>query len=178
MDGQTLMQRTDSRQAARRRWGMLLLVLGLGGLWGAVDHAIQPAMASAAEPDAPGPVKHPRVCAAVAAYTLATGDHWDQRAAIARATLNRFADLGDVPDCGPALGRILTAGINRYLWQASLDAVDAVQAGDYYLPLACARADTISRIPPADQVLASAPLRAPAARAQCVIGDLEFAEAL
>ena len=68
-DGQTLMQRTDSRQAARRRWGMLLLVLGLGGLWGAVDHAIQPAMASAAEPDAPGPVKHPRVCAAVAAYT-------------------------------------------------------------------------------------------------------------
>lgn len=156
---------------------LFLIVLGFAGLLGAAESARQQHAGGMQDPDAPSAVNHPRVCATVAAYTIATGDYWDQRAAIAQATLNRFDRLGYVPDCGQALGRILTAGLDPYLWQSSLDAVDAIQTGRYDLPLACARADTISRIPLPD-LLASAPLRAPAARAPCVIDDLEFTETL
>lgn len=112
-------------------------------------------------------VDQPRVCAAVAAYAGATEDQWDQRAALAQASLNRFRQLGHVPDCGGALGAILTEGLDQHLWQASLDAVDAVQAGSYVLPDACMRADTVAATPAGQ----STP-----ARAQCVIGSLAFFE--
>ncbi|WP_202842040.1 hypothetical protein [Luteimonas saliphila] len=120
-----------------------------------------------AEPsgDAGAPtVTDTRLCAAVATYSLATGDHWDQRAAIANATLNRFRKLGMVPDCGPTLTRIVGAGLNTYRWQASLDAVDSIRSGSYQLPLACVRADTVS------------PAVAGSARTHCVIADLAFHE--
>jgi len=112
-----------------------------------------------------------RICAAAAAYTLATGDHFDQRAAVALASLNRFDRLGHVPDCGQALTSIVAAGVDPYLWQASLDAVDAVQSGSFALPHACVRADTVS---PAVQAKASPLSPADSARTHCVIGDLAF----
>ena len=119
-----------------------------------------------------------RLCAAVAAYSAATGDHWDQRALIAHAALNRFRTLGHVPDCGGTLTVLVANGIEPHLWQAALDAVDAVQSGSFAIPVACARADTVVRSPAdAPVVLAGIPpVAAPAARAQCVIAGLAFVE--
>ena len=119
-----------------------------------------------------------RLCAAVAAYSAATGDHWDQRAVLASTTLNHFAAIGHVPDCAEPLFDAVNAGLDPYQWQAALDAVDAVQSGSYAIPVACARADTVVRSPAdAPVVLAGIPpVAAPAARAQCVIAGLAFVE--
>ena len=166
MNGPTLMQRAFRRRADRKRWGILLgAVVGFAALWPALGW-VEEANAERAAPavDYTVSVAEPRVCAAAATYALATGDHWDQRAVIANAALNRFAALGHVPDCGAALARILAAGVDRYRWQAALDAVDAVAARRYDIPSACARADTVT--PAVD-----------AARAPCVIDGLAFVEA-
>ena len=118
-----------------------------------------------------------RLCAAVAAYSAATGDHWDQRALIAHAALNRFRAIGRVPDCGGTLTLLVANGVEPHLWQAALDAVDAVQSGSYAIPVACARADTVVRSPADSTGLAGVPpVAAPAARAQCVIAGLAFVE--
>jgi len=114
-----------------------------------------------------------RICAATAAYTQATGDFWDQRAAIARAALNRYAAEGNVPDCGQALTSIVADGVDSHLWQASLDAVDAVQSGSYALPDACVRADTVS---PAVQASTSPLSSADSARTHCVLSGLAFTQ--
>lgn len=127
-----------------------------------------------AESNIPLHVADSRVCAAAAVYGLSTVDDWSQRAAIAQAALNRFDALGHVPNCGSVLTAIVDGGLDTYEWQAALDAVDAIQSGSYHLPLACARADTVLPLSsPAEPPL----LRAAAARAQCVIGDLAFVEA-
>ena len=179
MDRPTLMQRAFRRRDDRKRWGMLFIaVAGFSALWfGSAPNAAE--QDTAAETAYHLQVDEPRVCAAVAAYTLATGDHWDQRAVIAHTTLNRFKQLGHVPDCGQALAEILGAGLDRYLWQASLDAVDAVQSGSYALPLACARADRVvrSHAHPAVDLVGFPPSADAVARAQCVLGDLAFVEA-
>lgn len=168
MNGPTLLQRAFRRRADRKRWGMLLLaVAGFAVLWPALGW-VELGNAARADAEAGGvdyslAVEEPRVCAAAAAYTLSTGDHWDQRAAIANAALNRFATLGHVPDCGTVVAKILADGLDRYRWQASLDAADAVMARSYDLPNACAPADAV--LPSVDS-----------ARAPCVIGDLAFVE--
>lgn len=148
----------------RTAFGLLALYAAIGlGLY-----ACKPEAAPAAEPLS---VRDARTCAAVAAYAIATADDWSQRAAIAQASLNRYDELGTVPDCGPTLAGIVAAGLDPYLWQSSLDAVDAVRSGSYVLPPACVRA--VSVTPLTDRGL---PLPATAARAQCVIGDLVFVE--
>ena len=175
----TLMQRAFRRRADRKAWGMLFIaVAGFSALWfgSAPDAAEQD---TAAETAYHLQVDEPRVCAAVAAYVLATGDHWDQRAIIARTALNRFEQQGHVPDCGQALAKILGEGIDRHLWQASLDAVDAVQSGSYAIPVACARANHVEGPPALHAVylIGSTPSADSEARAQCVIGGLAFVEA-
>lgn len=104
-----------------------------------------------------------RVCAAVAVYGVPAAEGFDQAAVAARAALNRFQQLGDVPDCGTVLTRAVALGIEPVRWQRALDAVDAVEAGTYDIPLACARA---AHVMPA-QV---------AERGDCVIGGLAFVE--
>lgn len=103
-----------------------------------------------------------RVCAAAAVYSSLARD-WAQRAATAQAALNRFRANG-VADCSGAVAQILTAGLDSYRWQESLDAVDAVNEGTYALPLACMRADTV--------------LPLGEARTQCVIDDMAFAQVI
>lgn len=128
---------------------------------------------------APAPVDEPlivtdaRICAAVAVYALAKSDAYDQRAAVANTVLNRFKQLGHVPDCGGPLSDIVGRGLDEYRWRSALDAVDAIQSGSYALPLACVRADTV--VPPT--VPAGSPLYRAAARTQCVLSGLAFVEA-
>jgi hypothetical protein len=174
----------DFRRTTLTTGGWLLAaVLGFGATGAAIIGPEPGTAVAAADPDAPT-VTSPRVCAAAAAYAIATGDHWDQRAAIARAALNRFDALGHVPDCGRTLTTIVAAGVDSRLWQASLDAVDAVQSGSYALPDACVRADTVSPLPRANRRFptlvatpaGAPPVSSPAARTHCVIGDLAFFE--
>lgn len=169
-------QKPKSRRAAARR-----TVWALAGVYAGIAAAIvscSPERTRAAAPADDLSVTDARICATVAAYALATGDQWDQRAVIASTTLNRFAAVGHVPDCGQALSRVVAAGVDAHLWQASLDAVDAVLSGSYAIPVACARADTVVRSPahPAVEPIGLSPVAASAARAQCVIGDLAFVE--
>lgn len=134
------------------------------------------ACAPRAEPapiDEPLIVTDARICATVAVYALATTDGFDQRAAIANATLNRFKALGAVPDCGGPLSDVVMRGIDEIRWRSAQDAVDAVQSGSYPLPLACVRADTV--VSPTTRV--GAPLLRSAARTQCVLSGLAFVEA-
>ncbi|MEN5117467.1 hypothetical protein ABE488_09060 [Luteimonas sp. TWI662] len=104
-----------------------------------------------------------RICAAVVVYGAVRTDDYAQAAVAARAALNHFNELGHTPDCGVALTRTVSAGIDPTRWQRALDAVDAIENGSYPVPLACVRASVI--------LPASA-----AARAQCVLGDLAFVE--
>ncbi len=177
----TLMQRAFRRRADRKAWGMFVVAaVGFTALWigsGWIEQQRAPQFSTPVGYNLQ--VDDPRICAAVASYTLATGDHWDQRAVIARASLNRFQQLGHVPDCGQALAGILGEGLDRYLWQASLDAADAVLSGSYAIPLACARADHVVRSParPVVNLVGLPPSVGSVARAQCVIGDLAFVEA-
>lgn len=188
--------RLDFRRRQRRTFAALvaLYVATAAALLAATD---DPALPGGAEyeptitpefvhaHDAPV-VNHPRLCAAVAVYTVATGDYWDQRAAIARATLNRFAVMGQVPDCGGPLTALVANGVDDYLWQASLDAVDAVESGSYDLPDACVRADSIAPVSrPAGQrppsllaIPEKAPPADPAARTHCVFSGLAFFQAV
>ncbi len=141
--------------------------------------APQPAAASALPPTrAPADlaVTHPRPCAAVVVYNLATADDWGLRTTIAAATLKGFRDAGQVPDCSAAVAKALSHDFSQYRWQAALDAVDAVMEGSYSVsPDACARANTII---PLTIVPDSPPDAVPptAALAQCVIYDLAFVE--
>lgn len=127
--------------------------------------------AQAAESDS-FPVTAPRVCAAVAVYTLATADDWSQRAVIARAWLNR-TKIRPASDCRPALNAALSNDFSPIRWQQALDAVDAVASGSYAIPFACARVNTVL---PAAVTRARSPLVRPGARAQCIIRDLAFVE--
>ncbi|WP_372380267.1 hypothetical protein [Xanthomonas sp. NCPPB 1062] len=109
-------------------------------------------------------ITSPRFCAALAVYELATVDDWGLRAGIARAALNGFAAAGRVPDCAQGVAAALTDGdFTPRRWQEALDAVDAVDSGDYALPDACARANAII---PADAHVA----------APCVMHGLAFVE--
>lgn len=162
---------TDRNHAARA--GLIVIALAAGAvLSGKVEtraEAHRQAKAAAVR------VHDTRTCVAVAVYTTATADDWSQRAAIARANLNLFKATG-VPDCYPELVTILGEGLDDYRWQAALDAVDAVSAELYALPLACERADSVAPLdvsrtvssPPADRPLS--------ARSQCVINGLVFWE--
>lgn len=177
MSRPTLLQLLFRRRIDRRRWAAgAAIVFTFAALWAAAGWLEQQDQEALLPPPAVVyslSVEDPRVCAALAAYRLATGDHWDQRAAIARAALNRFQALGEVPDCGQAMGATLAAGLDPYLWQSSLDAVDAVTSGSYALPDACVRADTVS---PA-VTTAGPSLPAASARTHCVIADLAFYQA-
>ncbi|MGX2089218.1 hypothetical protein [Xanthomonas campestris] len=114
-------------------------------------------------------ITSPRFCAALAVYELATVDDWSLRAGIARAALNGFATAGRVPDCAQGVAAALIGGdfIPRR-WQEALDAVDAVDSGDYALPDSCARANAVM---PADAAAFPA-----TAHAQCVMHGLAFVE--
>lgn len=175
--GPTLAQRAFRRRDDRRRWALgAAIVASFIGLWfaaGWIDREHAEAQI-ATDVTYHLSVQDERTCAALAAYRLATGDHWDQRAAVAQAALNRFRALGEVPDCGDALAMVVAQGIDRHLWQASLDAVDAVRAGSYLLPDACVRADTVS--PTASAATATSTVHPGSARTRCVIGDLAFSE--
>ncbi|PWH21751.1 hypothetical protein CDO09_20125 [Xanthomonas perforans] len=108
----------------------------------------------------------PRFCAALAVYELATVDDWGLRAGIARAALNGFATAGRVPDCAQGVAAALTGGdFTPRRWQNALDAVDAVDSGDYALPDSCARANAIF---PANV--------SPSLAVQCVMHGLAFVE--
>ncbi|KIJ00452.1 hypothetical protein ST27_10145 [Xanthomonas phaseoli pv. phaseoli] len=116
-------------------------------------------------------ITSPRFCAALAVYELATVDDWSLRAGIARAALNGFATAGRVPDCAEGVAAALTGGdFTPRRWQEALDAVDAVDSGDYALPDSCARANAIF---PAD---ASPALAGTAPAAQCVMHGQAFVE--
>jgi hypothetical protein len=122
-----------------------------------------------------------RICAAVAVYAFDAAG-WDQRAVAAHATLNRFANIGEVPDCGSALISIAGKQFDPMRWQNALDAVDAVQSGSFDIPFACVRVDTA--LPPKAGTVSDGsplfPMLAPAsvsARTQCVLGGLAFVEA-
>ncbi|MBB3806378.1 hypothetical protein FHR51_002530 [Xanthomonas arboricola] len=116
-------------------------------------------------------ITSPRFCAALVVYELATADDWSLRAGIARAALNGFATAGRVPDCAQGVAAVLTRDeFSTRRWQNALDAVDAVDSGDYALPDSCARANAIF---PAD---ASPALASTAPAAQCVMHGLAFVE--
>lgn len=118
------------------------------------------------------PVTDPRILAAEVVYTAATADDWGQRAVIARTALNAIeSGVSPLRHLGNGRER-LDDGFDPYLWQASLDAVDAVQSGSYAIPDACSRADTVL----SDIQRESEPplLRADSAREQCVLGGLTF----
>lgn len=110
-------------------------------------------------------VTQPRICAAVAVYTLATADDWGQRAVIANTVLNQYAAGG--PDCRPALEAVLSNGFSPRRWQLALDAVDAVASGSYALPPGCIRANRVASDPLGGTV-------GPALH--CVMGGLAFYE--
>lgn len=122
-------------------------------------------------------VTNPRICAAEAVYRLAKVDDWGLRATIATAIINGYRQAGRVPDCAEGVSAALTTGFAPERWQAALDAVDAVMAGDYIVsPAACARATAVvplneSSARPADLAGQRVP------RAQCVIYGLAFVEA-
>ncbi|MEA9551706.1 hypothetical protein VC253_07695 [Xanthomonas campestris] len=119
-------------------------------------------------------ITSPRFCAALAVYELATVDDWGLRAGIARAALNGFATAGRVPDCAEGVAAALTGGeFSPNRWQNALDAVDAVDAGDYALPDACARANAVIPANAPGALAASFPM---AAQAQCVMHGLAFVE--
>jgi hypothetical protein len=137
-------------------FGMSCGVLGLVGVASMV----------LADLTAPAPavaVHDVRTCAALAVYNGATADDWSQRAAIANAALNAFAEA--VPDCGPRLLQEAERGIDPRRWQSALDAVDAVRSGSYDVPRACQ---------PADSVAPSSEADGRALRSQCVIAGLVF----
>ncbi|NIK62624.1 hypothetical protein [Xanthomonas cannabis] len=114
-------------------------------------------------------ITSPRFCAALAVYELATVDDWSLRAGIARAALNGFATAGRVPDCAEGVAAVLTRDtFSARRWQNALDAVDAVDSGDYALPDSCARANAVM---PADATVFPA-----TAHAQCVMHGLAFVE--
>ncbi|MEF3081901.1 hypothetical protein V3391_06700 [Luteimonas sp. SMYT11W] len=105
-----------------------------------------------------------RTCAAVAVYAVPDAVGFDQAAVAARAVFNRFDQIGTVPDCGVTLTRAVAMGIDTDRWQRALDAVDAVDAGTYDIPLACVRAAHVMSAQVAEQ-------------GDCVIGGLAFVEA-
>jgi len=105
-----------------------------------------------------------RTCVAVAVYGVRDAVGFDQAAVAARAAFNRFDLAGKVPDCGVSLTRAVALGIDAERWQRALDAVDAVDAGTYDIPRACAHASRVMSALSAE-------------RGECVIGDLAFVEA-
>jgi len=160
----------------RRLFAQAALAAMALGLFGTLVYKTDDAFAARAEADADAPaeftlaIHDSRVCATVAVYRDATADDWGQRATIARTVLNSF-DADGVPDCAPALMRILELGLDKIRWQAALDAVDAVASGSYAIPLACERADSVA---PLDVTTGSLPSGALSARSQCVINGLAF----
>lgn len=104
-----------------------------------------------------------RTCAAVAVYAVSDAEGFDQAAVAARAAFNRFDEIGTVPDCGVTLTRAVALGIDTVRWQRALDAVDAVSADTYDIPLACARAAHVMPVELAE-------------RGDCVINGLAFVE--
>ncbi|MBB2805886.1 hypothetical protein [Xanthomonas arboricola] len=114
-------------------------------------------------------ITSPRFCAALAVYELAIVDDWSLRVGIARAALNGFATAGRVPDCAEGVAAVLTRDeFSARRWQNALDAVDAVDSGDYALPDSCGRANAVM---PADAAAFPA-----TAQAQCVMHGLAFVE--
>lgn len=122
-------------------------------------------------------VTNPRICAAEAVYRLASADDWNLRATIATATINGYRQAGRVADCADGVGAALTTQFSPERWQAALDAVDAVMAGDFIVsPAACARATAVVPLANAGSAIAAVS-NAKSPRPQCVIYGLAFVEA-
>ncbi|ASK94483.1 hypothetical protein KWH04_15995 [Xanthomonas campestris pv. trichodesmae] len=114
----------------------------------------------------------PRFCAALAVYELATVDDWGLRAGIARAALNGFTTAGRVPDCAEGVATVLTRDdFSARRWQDALDAVDAVDSGDYALPYSCTRANAVIPVDAPASLATTLPVAA-----QCVMHGLALVE--
>lgn len=109
------------------------------------------------------PPTTPRDCAIRAVYHFADDD-WGQRALIASAVLSGLRPDVEL-ECGaPLLPSDVGALPDPYRLQAAIDAVDAVAAGTYELPVAC---DGVTAFSPPEE----------SPRSQCVYGDLAFTTA-
>ena len=102
--------------------------------------------------------------AALAVYRKATADDWLQRAAIANAALNEYAD-GGAAALTPLGVAVSPDGFDPIRWDQAVAAVDAVARGDYPLPESCARATRVIVLSDAQGL-----------GAQCVVRDLAFVE--
>ncbi|MGW8276042.1 hypothetical protein [Xanthomonas axonopodis] len=117
-------------------------------------------------------ITSPRFCAALAVYELATVDDWGLRAGIARAALNGFTTAGRVPDCAEGVATVLTRDdFSARRWQDALDAVDAVDSGDYALPDSCTRANAVIPLDAPASLATTLPVAA-----QCVMHGLALVE--
>lgn len=162
------MAQDHNRKNTRRTPAKFFIAYVLFATWLFACVPQRPAPAAAPQPR----VTDTRILAAEVVYSTATADDWGQRAVIAHAALNAFeSGVSPLPDTSGRERR--GASFDPYLWQASLDAVDAVQSGSYAIPHACVRANAISPIAAAVRLPRSS---GSPARTQCVIGDLAFVE--
>ena len=89
-----------------------------------------------------------RTCAALAVYTIgdAAANDWAMKASVSAVVLNTFKPETHGAPCLDAVGAALRHDFSTERWQASLDVVDAVASGDYWLPADCFQATRI--LPP------------------------------
>lgn len=95
------------------------------------------------------PLADGRSCAALAVYSMGGpegADDWALKASVSAVVLNTFKAETHSAACDDGTAAALRQDFSAVRWQASLDVVDAVATGDYWLPTDCFQATRI--LPP------------------------------